>query len=78
MSTKRFRTIEDCGRHGAMVQITCRRCGRKRIFPPGVINFLFVKSPPNWLFDTVSERMVCYRCGAKGPDVRPCGWKGDR
>ena len=43
------------------------------------LQMLFRRKPPNWMFDTVGERMVCYRCGARGALVTPSGgWRGDR
>ncbi|AOW22730.1 hypothetical protein AVM11_03440 [Sphingomonas melonis TY] len=37
MSLIRCETIGDCARHGIVVEVTCRGCGRRRYFVPGCL-----------------------------------------
>ena len=65
MSTKHIRTTSDLARFGASLKIECGDCGAARTLPPFDACQAFGRAE----LTTLTARLKCKRCGAKGAKV---------
>mgnify|MGYP006976782654 CR=1 FL=1 len=64
MGGKRVQYLSDLARHGALIQVACRRCGKSAWFEPTHVRELVGGDAEPW-----TVRFRCSKCGSRSTRV---------
>ena len=72
MSSKRLDAISDYHRHGYMLRVDCKGCGRVAIVEPWQIVELCQRRGWSRQMGQVERRLRCSKCGSRSVQCGPC------
>jgi ribosomal protein L37E len=65
MGGRRMNTLSECARHSALIEVTCRRCGRSAYFAPDALK--------HWMgLGDCTPDIVPFRCSVCGSRAFRC------